>query len=128
MPRYVLYQRDDCHLCDLALAVLAGCKRNESGQLPEASGEPIKAQATKVEGFALVGAYPDQHDGDLAIALEFSRTVVSSQDFDAVLVVKGANGAVVKGSWVLDRICCSTKLERTLETPSMRVRVPSKSC
>lgn len=22
-PRFVLYQRDDCHLCDLALAVLA---------------------------------------------------------------------------------------------------------
>ena len=23
MPRYLLYQRDDCHLCDLALEVLA---------------------------------------------------------------------------------------------------------
>lgn len=86
----------------IAAAALAGCKRNESGQLPEASGEPIKAQAAKVEGFALVGAYPDQHDGDLAIALEFSRPLVSSQDFDALLVVKDANGAVVKGSWVLD--------------------------
>lgn len=86
----------------IAAAALAGCKRNESGQLPEASGEPIKAQAAKVEGFALVGAYPDQHDGDLAIALEFSRPLVSSQDFDALLVVKDANSAVVKGSWVLD--------------------------
>ncbi|MCA0300398.1 MAG: alpha-2-macroglobulin family protein [Proteobacteria bacterium] len=86
----------------IAAAALTGCKRNESGQLPEASGEPIKAQAAKVEGFALVGAYPDQHDGDLAIALEFSRPLVSSQDFDALLVVKDANGAVVKGSWVLD--------------------------
>ena len=86
----------------IAAAALAGCKRNESGQLPEASGEPIKAQAAKVEGFALVGAYPDQHDGDLAIALEFSRPLVSSQDFDALLVVKDAKGAVVKGSWVLD--------------------------
>ena len=86
----------------IAAAALVGCKRNESGQLPEASGEPIKAQAAKVEGFALVGAYPDQHDGDLAIALEFSRPLVSSQDFDALLVVKDANGAVVKGSWVLD--------------------------
>ena len=86
----------------IAAAALAGCKRNESGQLPEASGEPIKAQAAKVDGFALVGAYPDQHDGDLAIALEFSRPLVSSQDFDALLVVKDANGATVKGSWVLD--------------------------
>lgn len=86
----------------VAAAALVGCKRNESGQLPEASGEPIKAQAAKVEGFGLVGAYPDQHDGELAIALEFSRPLVSSQDFDALLVVKDANGAVVKGSWVLD--------------------------
>ena len=23
IPRFILYQRDDCHLCDLALAVLA---------------------------------------------------------------------------------------------------------
>ncbi len=86
----------------VAAASLAGCKRNESGQLPEASGEPIKAQAAKVEGFALVGAYPGQHDGDLAIALEFSRPLVSAQDFDELLVVKDANGAAVKGSWVLD--------------------------
>lgn len=86
----------------LAATALAGCKRNESGQLPEASGEPIKAQVAKVEGFALVGAYPDQHDGDLAIALEFSRPLVSSQDFDTLLAVKDANGAAVKGSWVLD--------------------------
>ncbi|MGR4877583.1 alpha-2-macroglobulin family protein [Pseudoxanthomonas sp. LARHCG66] len=86
----------------LAAAALAGCKRNETGQLPDISGEPIKAKAEKVEGFALVGAYPDQHDGDLAIALEFSRPLVSSQDFDTLLVVKDANGAAVKGSWVLD--------------------------
>ncbi|WP_430540515.1 alpha-2-macroglobulin family protein [Pseudoxanthomonas japonensis] len=85
-----------------AATLLGGCKRNETGQLPEASGEPIKAQAAKVDGFALVGAYPDQHDGDLAIALEFSRPLVSSQDFDTLLVVKDANGASVKGSWVLD--------------------------
>ena len=29
MPRYHLYQRDDCHLCDLALAVLAGARLAE---------------------------------------------------------------------------------------------------
>ncbi|WP_425605489.1 alpha-2-macroglobulin family protein [Pseudoxanthomonas putridarboris] len=89
-------------LVALALLALAGCKRNETGQLPEASGEPVKAQRAEVEGFALVGAYPDQHDGNLAIALEFSRPLVSSQDFDALLAVTDANGAVVKGSWVLD--------------------------
>jgi len=89
-------------LAMLVLLAMAGCKRNESGQLPEASGEPVKAERAQVEGFALVGAYPDQHDGDLAIALEFSQPLVSSQDFDALLVVKDANGAAVKGGWVLD--------------------------
>lgn len=29
MPRYVLYQRDDCHLCDQALAVLAAARLPE---------------------------------------------------------------------------------------------------
>jgi hypothetical protein len=29
MPAYLLYQRDDCHLCDLALEILA------SARLPE---------------------------------------------------------------------------------------------
>ncbi len=89
-------------IATLALLAVAGCKRNETGQLPEPSGEPVKAQREAVEGFALVGAYPDQRDGSLAIALEFSRPLVSSQDFDALLAVKDANGAAVQGSWVLD--------------------------
>ena len=29
MPAYTLYQRDDCHLCDLALAVLARARLPE---------------------------------------------------------------------------------------------------
>ena len=29
MPRYVLYQRDHCHLCDQALEVLAGVRLPE---------------------------------------------------------------------------------------------------
>ena len=29
MPRYVLYQRDDCHLCDQALEVLAAARLPE---------------------------------------------------------------------------------------------------
>jgi uncharacterized protein YfaS (alpha-2-macroglobulin family) len=85
----------------IALA-LAGCKRNETGQLPEASGEPIEAQQQEVKGFALASAYPDQHDGDLAIALEFSRPLVGSQNFDRLLAVTDDKGAAVKGSWVLD--------------------------
>lgn len=29
MPRWILYQRDDCHLCDLALAELAAVRAPE---------------------------------------------------------------------------------------------------
>ncbi|MET0654656.1 MAG: alpha-2-macroglobulin [Pseudoxanthomonas sp.] len=84
------------------LLALGACKRNESGQLPEPSGEPIEAQKAEVKGFALVSAYPDEHDNDLSIALEFSRPLVGSQNFDALLAVTDDKGAAVKGSWVLD--------------------------
>ncbi|MET1161476.1 MAG: alpha-2-macroglobulin, partial [Pseudoxanthomonas sp.] len=86
----------------LLLLALGACKRNESGQLPEPSGEPIEAQKAEVKGFALVSAYPDEHDNDLSIALEFSRPLVGSQNFDALLAVTDDKGAAVKGSWVLD--------------------------
>ncbi|MEO8366986.1 MAG: alpha-2-macroglobulin family protein, partial [Pseudoxanthomonas sp.] len=86
----------------LVLLVLGACKRNETGQLPAPSGEPIKAQKQEVKGFALASIYPDQHDGDLAIALEFSRPLVGSQNFDELLAVTDDKGAAVKGSWVLD--------------------------
>ncbi|KRG70670.1 alpha-2-macroglobulin family protein [Pseudoxanthomonas dokdonensis] len=86
----------------LLALTLAGCKRNESGQLPEPTGKPIQTKAQTVKGFAVVGMYPDQHDGELALAVEFSQAVVGSQDFDALLSVSGDKGQVIKGSWVLD--------------------------
>ncbi|UZW63136.1 alpha-2-macroglobulin family protein [Lysobacter enzymogenes] len=86
-----------------ATALLAGCKRDGSGQLPSASGEAIVVKREAVEGFALVAAYPDQKRGDeLAIALEFSQPLVGTQDFDQLLAVTDKNGAAVEGSWVLD--------------------------
>ena len=69
----------------LAAAVLAGCKRNEAGQLPAASGEAIQGEKAKVEGFALVRAYPDGSGDSLALALEFSRPLVGTQDFDKLI-------------------------------------------
>ncbi len=81
----------------------AACKRDDHGQLPPPSGEAIKAKPEQVQGFALASAYPDQHDGDLAIALEFTRPLVGTQSFDQLIVVTGPGGAVVKGSWVLDK-------------------------
>lgn len=61
------------------------CKRNESGQLPVASGEAIKADKQAITGFALARAYPDQTGDGLSLALEFSRPLVGTQDFDALV-------------------------------------------
>ncbi|WP_115561539.1 alpha-2-macroglobulin family protein [Xanthomonas arboricola] len=61
------------------------CKRNESGQLPTASGEAIKADKQAITGFALARAYPDQTGDGLSLALEFSRPLVGTQDFDALV-------------------------------------------
>lgn len=69
-----------------ALAVgLPACKRNPSGELPAASGEAIQAKREEVKGFAIVGAYPDQRPDGLAIAVEFSRPLVGTQEFDKLL-------------------------------------------
>src|SRR3546814_12189960 len=59
----------------LLLAIgLAACERSPQGQLPETSGEPVKAERAQVEGFALVRAYPDQSEASLAISLAFPRS------------------------------------------------------
>ncbi len=71
----------------LALVLMsAACTRNQSGQLPGASGEAIQTQQEQIEGFALLRAWPDQRRGDgLALAVEFSQPLVGTQDFDALL-------------------------------------------
>ncbi len=83
----------------LALLALAGCKRNEGGQLPAVSGEAIQAQRAEIEGFGLVRAWPDQVDGSLAIALEFSQPLVGTQDFDKLLTF--AEPVAATSSWSL---------------------------
>ncbi|MER2178074.1 MAG: MG2 domain-containing protein, partial [Stenotrophomonas maltophilia] len=62
-----------------------GCKRNDSGQLPAPSGAPITAKAEAVTEFTLVRAYPDQKSDGLSLALEFSRPLVGTQDFDTLV-------------------------------------------
>lgn len=71
-------------LLGVAIGAVA-CKRNESGQLPVASGEAIKADKQAITGFALARAYPDQTSDGLSLALEFSRPLVGTQDFDALV-------------------------------------------
>jgi uncharacterized protein YfaS (alpha-2-macroglobulin family) len=85
----------------MALLAIAGCKRNETGQLPAASGEVVQVKRQEMAGFGVVSMYPDQRGGNLAIAVEFSRPLVGSQDFDNLLAVTDDQGAAVNGSWVL---------------------------
>ena len=87
-------------LLGLLLLALAACKRNESGQLPAVSGEAIQAQRQQVEGFGLVRAFPDQGGDGLAIALEFSRPLVGTQDFDRLVTF--AEPVAEPSSWTLD--------------------------
>ena len=74
----------------LALLALSGCRRDPGGQLPQAGGEKLQGTRAPVEGFDLVRAWPDQSEGSLALALEFSRPLVGTQDFDALLKVEPA--------------------------------------
>ncbi len=86
----------------LAMSLAAGfsaCKRNPSGQLPETGGEAIQAKREAVKGFALVRAYPDQRRDALAIAVEFSRPLVGTQEFDKLLTFAERVGE--GSSWTL---------------------------
>ncbi|HBK47400.1 MAG TPA: hypothetical protein DDZ67_13395 [Xanthomonadaceae bacterium] len=85
----------------MVLAIsLGACKRNETGQLPAASGEAVQARKEAIEGFALVRAYPDQGSDGLSLALEFSQPLVGTQDFDRLVRFeeKAGNG---DSSWSL---------------------------
>ncbi len=79
---------------------ISGCKRNESGQLPEASGKPIAAKAEAVTEFTLLRAYPDQKGDGLSLALEFSRPLVGTQDFDKLVRFEEKVGTE-DSSWTL---------------------------
>ncbi|MGV8923339.1 MAG: alpha-2-macroglobulin family protein [Thermomonas sp.] len=89
----------------LALSMAAGlvaCNRNgAAGQLPEKSGEAIQATREVVKGFAVVRTYPDQGRDSLAIAVEFSRPLVGTQDFDKLLTFDRA-ASNQESSWTLD--------------------------
>jgi alpha-2-macroglobulin len=89
-----------CAFLVCGLLLLAGCKRNETGQLPALTGEAIQAQRDAVEGFGLVRAWPDQRRGELAIALEFSQPLVGTQDFDKLVTFDVRPGR--DGGWALD--------------------------
>jgi len=83
----------------LAVGITA-CNRNDSGQLPTASGAPIAAKAESVKEFTLLRAFPDQNSDGLSLALEFSRPLVGTQDFDS-LVRFGEKVGTDDSSWTL---------------------------
>ena len=89
-----------------AVAALASCNR-PTDKPPEVQGgkKPVAAEpakTAKVEGFALASARAEQHDGQLALALEFSQALVGTQAFDTLIAVTDPKGAAVEGSWSLD--------------------------
>ena len=79
---------------------LAGCNRNDGGQLPSPSGEAIATKAEQVTDFTLLRAYPDQKNDGLSLALEFSRPLVGTQDFDALVRFEQKVGSEDSG-WTL---------------------------
>jgi len=87
--------------CVLAGGLLIGCKR-EANQVPALQpGHAAVDLREKVLGFGLVSAGRSEENGESAIELVFSQTLANAQEFDQLLVVKGPNGEVIKGSWVL---------------------------
>ncbi|WP_133500013.1 alpha-2-macroglobulin family protein [Cognatilysobacter terrigena] len=87
----------------LALTLgLGGCKRDTDGELPAPSGEAIHAKRVAPGEFTIASAYPDKADDELAIAVEFSRPLAATQEFDKLIVVRDDKGGHVDGGWVLD--------------------------
>src|SRR5690606_20478331 len=84
-----------------ATLLATGCQR-DAGEVPELQGgAPVDARDRSDE-FALEGAGHGSHDGATAIELSFTRPLAAGQAFDERIAVTGADGEVVKGSWVLD--------------------------
>jgi len=89
-----------------AYGLLVACTRPFSGQVPKVSGEVIQTQSETVEGFGIVRAGPS--DGSnrsrfgLRLEVEFSRPLISTQDFDQLLHVE-ASDTSEPSSWRLER-------------------------
>ncbi len=90
----------------LALAiVLAACGKPPSNvPAVQTPPQPVAADpaAAKTQGFALVSARAEQHEGQLALTLDFSQKLTGSQAFDSLLTVKREGAEPTKGSWSLD--------------------------
>ena len=86
-----------------ALALGAASATEAGASCPKSAARRSPQKKAQVTGFAPGRPpIPTSKATTLAIALEFSRPLVGTQDFDDLLSVTDDNGAPVKGSWVLD--------------------------
>ncbi len=90
----------------VSLLLFAGCGKPPSG-VPDLQGgkPPVQAEAATpaaTAGFAIASARAEQHQGQLALAIEFTQAVAGSQSFDDLIAVTDSKGAAVTGSWGLD--------------------------
>ncbi|MGY4516080.1 uncharacterized protein YfaS (alpha-2-macroglobulin family) [Lysobacter sp. HA18] len=85
----------------LALGI-GSCKRDTDGELPTPGGEAIHAKRVAAGEFGIASVYPDKSGDELAIAVEFSRPLAPTQEFDRLIVVRDDKGGRIDGGWVLD--------------------------
>jgi len=110
--------------CALLIALLlAACGKPQSGVPQVQESAPIAAETEKIEGFGLVSARAEQHDGQLALTLEFSQKLAGEQSLDELLAVTAANGEVVSGSWALDEDATTLRFPFVKANTSYNVRV-----
>jgi uncharacterized protein YfaS (alpha-2-macroglobulin family) len=112
----------------VCMFVLLGACKPQSESVPEVQGKkPIAAEApTKVEtpqGFALASTRAEPYQGQLALTLEFTQAVVGTQAFDTLIVVTGAKGETVEGSWALDEDAKTLRFPYVQADASYTVRI-----
>ncbi|HET9048699.1 MAG TPA: alpha-2-macroglobulin [Chiayiivirga sp.] len=83
-----------------SLTALVACGP-QAPQAPE-KAEPVQTAPQDSTAFTLLEAGGEEYSGRPALRLHFSQPLVSEQDFNALLLVRDANGGDVSGSWVLD--------------------------
>ncbi len=89
-------------LACLALAsAVTGCDRRGGGPPPAARVAATPA-APATDEFVLLAATSESWEGQPAALLTFSQKLAAAQTFDELIVITGADGATVSGSWVLD--------------------------
>ena len=96
-----------CGLLLLVIAGAAGARRLQARRRWAVARGQRREDRRQARSGARASAWwpriPTRKDDDeLAIALEFSRPLVGTQEFDALIAVTDKDGAPVKGSWVLD--------------------------